>query len=144
MLMIYQDGLYYPDFSIHVLLTLEGWMVMFNMIYPPWPSRTDNNLNIFMAELSDSNRKLWSLDTFSTLTDFSFNKWSHFLRVINSELSLLPRWHISSPSLTTTENLLYIKEEIFMVYTVIWRWLKLQQHWPLQVIALIISAFYFP
>ena len=51
MLMRYQDGLYYPDFSIHVPLNLEEWMVMFNLIKPPWPSRMENNLKIFHSKV---------------------------------------------------------------------------------------------
>ena len=39
MLMRYQDRLYSPYLSIHVLLTLEGQMMMLNLIYLPWPSR---------------------------------------------------------------------------------------------------------
>ena len=33
-------------------------MMMFNLTYPPWPSRTENNLNIFMAGFSESNKKI--------------------------------------------------------------------------------------
>ena len=38
MLMRSQDGPYSQDLSIHVPFTLDEWIVMFNLIYSPWPS----------------------------------------------------------------------------------------------------------
>ena len=40
-------------------------------IYPFWRSRTENKLKNFIAEFSDSNKKLCSLDKLSSLPDFS-------------------------------------------------------------------------
>ena len=62
MLMKSQDEQLYPEFFIRAPLILEGWIVMFSLTYPPWYSRMENNLNIFVAELSDFNRKLYSMD----------------------------------------------------------------------------------
>ena len=58
MLMKYQGEKFYPEFSIHAPLILEGRMVMFSLTYPPWNSKTNKNLNILIAELSEFNRKL--------------------------------------------------------------------------------------
>ena len=41
---------------------MEGWMVMFSLTCTPWHSITENNLRIFIAELSDFNRKIASLE----------------------------------------------------------------------------------
>ena len=38
-------------------------MVFFSMTYPPWHSITDNNYKILIAELSNFNKKLSSLET---------------------------------------------------------------------------------
>ena len=56
--MKYQGGKLYQDLSIHMALILEGRMVMFSLTYPPWNSKTNKNLNILIAELSEFNRKL--------------------------------------------------------------------------------------
>ena len=69
MLMRSQDVLFSTDFSIRVLLTLEGLMVVLNMIYPPWHSMIENKLKTFMAGLLDFNKKLYSLEKFSLLPD---------------------------------------------------------------------------
>ena len=103
MIMRSKDGLFSPDFSILVLLTLEGWMVMLNLIFPPWNSITENNLNNLMAGFSDSNKKLCSLEKLYPLPDFYSSTWRHCQIVIKSDLSLHPRWHISSRCFTTTE-----------------------------------------
>ena len=78
------------------------------------------------------------------LKEFSSGTRRHCQRVINSKHSFLPRLQISSHSLITTKNMLSINEETFMVSTVIWRWLELQQHLQLQVSALIISDLHIP
>ena len=41
-------------------LILEGLMLMFSLTYPPWHSKIENNLRVFIAELSDFNSKLYS------------------------------------------------------------------------------------
>ena len=63
-------------------------MVMFNLINPPWPSIMENNLKIFIAGFSESNRKLSSMDKFSLLQEFSSITLSYCQRVINSEILL--------------------------------------------------------
>ena len=44
MLMKSQDGKLSPGFSIHLLLILEGRMVMFSLTYPSWRSRSLTNI----------------------------------------------------------------------------------------------------
>ena len=56
---------------MRVPLILEVQMVMLSLTYTPWHSRTDNNLKIFIEELSDFNSKLSSMDKIYLLQDFS-------------------------------------------------------------------------
>ena len=100
MLIKYQDGKFYPYLFIHLLLMLEGLMVMFSLTYPPWRSITENKWKTFIAELSDFNRKLCSLEKISLLQDFSSSTQRYCQIVINSNNSLRPRWQISSHSLS--------------------------------------------
>ena len=51
MLMKYQYVQLYQDLYIRIPLILEVFVVMFSMTYPPWNSRTENNLNIKIAEI---------------------------------------------------------------------------------------------
>ena len=102
--MKYQYGKFYPDLSILVTLILEGWMVMLSLTQPPRNSRTENNLKIFISELSDFIKKPSSLEKLYTLQDLSASKWRYFQRETNSKHSFFPIWNISSNSLTTTEN----------------------------------------
>ena len=79
-------------------------MVMFSLTCKPWNSRMENNLNIFIAEFSDFNRKLSSLEKLYLLQDLSSSTWRYCQRVINSNNSLCPIWNISSHSLTKMED----------------------------------------
>ena len=117
---------------------------MFSPTYPPWRSRTENNLNIFIAESSDSNRKLSSLDKIYLLQGFYSSTKNNFQRETNSKHSLRLRLHISEHYLTTTENILSVGEKIFMDSIVIYKWMEIQQNWPLQVRALIILVLNLP
>ena len=49
MLMKYQDGQFYPDLYMCMPLFLYDLMVVLSIAYPPWYSRLENNLNIFIA-----------------------------------------------------------------------------------------------
>ena len=84
MLMKSQYEKFYPGFSIHVPLILEGGMVMFSLNYPTQRSRTENNLKVFIAELSDFDRKLSSLEKLYCPQEFSSGTWRHFQIAINS------------------------------------------------------------
>ena len=119
-------------------------MVMFSLTQPPWYSRTENNLNIFISEFSYFNNKLPSLDKLYILRDFSSSTLRNLQRAISSKHSLLPRWNISSHSLTTTENLLSTQEGTFMESIVTYRLLDIQKHLPLQFNAFIILVLNIP
>ena len=106
MLMKYQDGKFYPEFSINAPFILKVWMVMFSLTYPPWFSITENKLKIFIAKFSDFNRKLSSLEKVSLLQYFSSSTWRYCQRAKELNNSLRPRWQISSNSFTTMDNLL--------------------------------------
>ena len=86
MLMKYQDEQFYSELSIHAPLIFEVWMVMLSLTYPPWCSITDKNLNIFISEFSDFNRKLSSLEKLHLLQDFSFSSLRHCQRVTNQSI----------------------------------------------------------
>ena len=144
MLIKSQDGKLYADFSICASLMLEGWMVMWNLTYPHLYSIIENNLRIFIADLSYFNRKLCSLEKFYLLQEFYSSTWSHFQRSDISNHPLRPRRHISSHSLTTTKNWLYTQGEIFMDSIVIYKRLDTQLHWTIQVSALVILVLHFP
>ena len=125
-------------------LIFEGITVVFSLTQPPWHSITEYNLKILISEFSGFNRKLSSLEKLSVLQELSSSTWSHYQRAINSKHPLRPRWHISSYSLTTTENWMYAKERIFMDPVIIYKLLDPQLHLPLQVSALIILVLHIP
>ena len=71
MLMISMDGKFYPELSMSAPLILDVYMVVFILTYPPWNSIMDNDWNIFIAEFSDLNMKLISMDKLTPLQEFS-------------------------------------------------------------------------
>ena len=87
MLMKYQDGKVYPDFSMHVPLILEGKMVMFSLTYSHWRLRMKKNLKISIAEFSDFNKKLSSLEKLSLLPELSYITRSNCQIVIKSSIN---------------------------------------------------------
>ena len=64
-----------------------------------------NNLKVYIAELSDFNGEVSSLDKLYLLQDFFYSTQRHCQGAINSTHSLSTRLHISSHYLATTENI---------------------------------------
>ena len=58
MLMKCQALILHPDLYMRAHLILEVCMVMFSLTYPPWHSIMENNLNIFIAKLSELKKEI--------------------------------------------------------------------------------------
>ena len=71
----------------------------------------ENNLKIFIAELSEFNNKLTSKEKLSLRQDLSSSTWINFQRAIKSRHSLCLRVNISSHFLTKMENWMSTQEK---------------------------------